>query len=164
MWAVFHAFHVAYHRRISCSVCITASLLWRISYSCNDQPCLYSGNGQVCIYGESVHVVIMDGLHLEMAIWNILDDLEGFDWVTILVKAIGMGSGGTYTPKFYNLSIKNLILPYKSTLCGPPRLECFPMHACSWLKQRWLFWYINFYNFLKIAHLTWARNSTKQSP
>ena len=69
----------------------------------------------MCIYGESVHVVIMDGLHLEMAIWNMLDDLEGFDCVTILVKAIGMGVRRSIYPQILLIHI-NLILPYKSTL------------------------------------------------
>ena len=60
-----------------------------------------------------------------------------FGLVWVLMKA-ALGH-----PRFYNFSIGITFLPYKSTmlsLCGPPRLECFPKllhvhakykHTCS---------------------------------
>ena len=139
MWAAFHAFHVAYYRRLSCSACTTASLLWKISYSCNDQPCLYSGNRQVCIYGESVHVVIMDGLHLEMAIWNMLIRWFGRFWLGYNFswshRHRNWGSGGPNCPKFYNLSIEIWFCHINQPSLVPLDLRAF-LCMLSWLKQR----------------------------
>ena len=41
------------------------------------------------VYGESVHAVMMGGLHLEMALWNTLGDvLEDSGWTTALTEAL----------------------------------------------------------------------------
>ena len=45
------------------------------------------------VYGESVHVVMMGGLHLEMALWNTLDVLEDSGWTTALTEAEVASSG-----------------------------------------------------------------------
>ena len=46
------------------------------------------------VYGESVHVVMMGGLHLEMALWNTLGDvLEDSGWTTALTEAEAASSG-----------------------------------------------------------------------
>ena len=46
------------------------------------------------VYGESVHVVMMDGLHIEMTLWNTLGDiLESSGWTTALTEAEVATSG-----------------------------------------------------------------------
>ena len=46
------------------------------------------------VYGEAVHVVMMGGLHLEMALWNTLGDvLEVSGWTTALAEAEVASSG-----------------------------------------------------------------------
>ena len=47
------------------------------------------------VHGESKHVVMMGGLHIEMAMWNTFGDyLEGSGWVAALTEA-GVASPGT---------------------------------------------------------------------
>ena len=47
------------------------------------------------VYGESVHVVMMGDLHLEMALWNTLGDvLEDSGWTTALSE-VEVASSGT---------------------------------------------------------------------
>ena len=46
------------------------------------------------VYGESMHVVMMDGLHIEMALWNTLGDvLEASGWTDALTEAEVASSG-----------------------------------------------------------------------
>ena len=45
------------------------------------------------VYGESVHVVMMGGLHIEMALWNTLDILEASGWTVALTETEVASSG-----------------------------------------------------------------------
>ena len=71
---------------------------WQISVTTFDQP-LFPLAKLVQwkwpnVYGESVHVVMMGGLHLEMALWNTLGDvLEDSGWTTALTEAEAASSG-----------------------------------------------------------------------
>lgn len=45
-------------------------------------------------HGESVHVVMLGGLHIEMALWSTLGDiLEASGWTTALIEAEVATSG-----------------------------------------------------------------------
>ena len=46
-------------------------------------------------HGEKMHVVMLGGLHTEMALWNTVGDLlDGSEWTTALAEA-GVASAGT---------------------------------------------------------------------
>ena len=46
-------------------------------------------------HGEQAYVVMLGGLHVEMALWNVLDDLlDGSGWTTALSEAEVGSSGG----------------------------------------------------------------------
>ncbi len=63
-----------------------------------DQPLfamqnMFNGSGQAT-HGEHVHVVMLGGLHTEMALWNTLGDvLEGSGWTSALTEAEVASSG-----------------------------------------------------------------------
>ena len=45
-------------------------------------------------HGESIYVVVLGGLHTEMALWNTLGDiLEGSGWISALTEAEVTSSG-----------------------------------------------------------------------
>ena len=49
-------------------------------------------------HGESIYVVVLGGLHTEMALWNTLGDiLEGSGWISALTEAEVTSSGTAAT-------------------------------------------------------------------
>ena len=71
------------------------------------------------IYGEDRYVIMLGGLHIEMAVWNTLGDfLEDSGWTIALTQA-GIASSGTADSflKAAHLTEQDMVIKFVHWLC-----------------------------------------------